>query len=49
MGVQAPSSRFDRARIIALCNQRMDATEIVSAVGCQRSDVYKALKAAGLG
>jgi DNA invertase Pin-like site-specific DNA recombinase len=39
---------FDRARIVALRNEGMGATEIARAVGCKRGNVYKALKAAGL-
>jgi DNA invertase Pin-like site-specific DNA recombinase len=39
---------FDRARIVSLRKEGMGATEIAKAVGCQRGNVYKALKAAGL-
>ena len=39
---------FDHARIIALRREGMGATEIASAVGCKRGNVYKALKAAGV-
>ena len=39
---------FDRARIVALRKEGMDATEIAKAVGCKRGNVYKTLKAAGL-
>jgi DNA invertase Pin-like site-specific DNA recombinase len=39
---------FDRARIVALRNEGMGATEIAKAVGCKRGNVYKTLKAAGL-
>ena len=39
---------FDRARIVALRKEGMGATEIAKAVGCERGNVYKALKAAGL-
>jgi DNA invertase Pin-like site-specific DNA recombinase len=38
----------DRARIVALRKEGMGATEIAKAVGCQRGNVYKTLKAAGL-
>jgi DNA invertase Pin-like site-specific DNA recombinase len=38
----------DRARIVALRKEGMSATEIAKAVGCQRGNVYKTLKAAGL-
>jgi DNA invertase Pin-like site-specific DNA recombinase len=36
------------ARIVALRKEGMGATEIASAVGCKRGNVYKALKSAGL-
>jgi DNA invertase Pin-like site-specific DNA recombinase len=39
---------FDRARIVSLRKEGMGATEIAKAVGCQRGNVYKTLKAAGL-
>ena len=38
---------FDRARIVALREQGMGATEIATAVGCKRGNVYKTLKALG--
>jgi DNA invertase Pin-like site-specific DNA recombinase len=40
---------FDHAKIVALRKQGKGATEIARAVGCQRGNVYKALKASGLG
>ena len=39
---------FDHAKIIALRKQGMGATEIARAVGCERGNVYKVLKAAGM-
>ena len=39
---------FDRARIDALREEGMGATEIAMAVGCKRGNVYKTLKAVGL-
>jgi DNA invertase Pin-like site-specific DNA recombinase len=42
------SVTFDRARIVSLRKEGMGATEIAQTVGCKRSNVYKALKAAGL-
>ena len=39
---------FDHAKIVALRKQGKGATEIARAVGCQRGNVYKALKASGL-
>jgi DNA invertase Pin-like site-specific DNA recombinase len=39
---------FDHARIVALRREGMGATEIATAVGCKRGNVYKALKSAGL-
>jgi DNA invertase Pin-like site-specific DNA recombinase len=39
---------FDRARIVDLRKEGMGATEIAKAVGCQRGNVYKTLKSAGL-
>ena len=38
---------FDHAKIVALRKQGKGATEIARAVGCQRGNVYKALKASG--
>jgi DNA invertase Pin-like site-specific DNA recombinase len=40
---------FDRARIVSLRKEGMGATEIAKTVGCKRGNVYKTLKAAGLG
>jgi hypothetical protein len=39
---------FDHAKIVGLRKQGKGATEITRAVGCQRGNVYKALKASGL-
>jgi DNA invertase Pin-like site-specific DNA recombinase len=39
---------FDHAKIIALRNEGLGATEIARSVGCKRGNVYKALKAAGV-
>jgi DNA invertase Pin-like site-specific DNA recombinase len=39
---------FDHAKIVALRKQGKGATEIARAVGCQRGNVYKALKASAL-
>ena len=39
---------FDHARIVSLRKEGMGATEIAKAVGCERGNVYKTLKAAGL-
>jgi DNA invertase Pin-like site-specific DNA recombinase len=39
---------FDRARIVALRKEGMEATEIAKAVGWKRGNVYKTLTAAGL-
>ena len=39
---------FDRACIVALRKEGMRASEIAKAVGCDRGNIYKAVKAAGL-
>jgi DNA invertase Pin-like site-specific DNA recombinase len=39
---------FDRACIVALRKEGMGASEIAKAVGCDRGNIYKAVKAAGL-
>jgi DNA invertase Pin-like site-specific DNA recombinase len=39
---------FDHAKIVALRKDGLGATEIATAVGCKRGNVYKALKAAGV-
>ncbi len=39
---------FDHAKIVALRKEGLGATEIATAVGCKRGNVYKALKAAGV-
>ena len=39
---------FERARILSLRKEGMDATEIAKAVGCKRGNDYKTLKAAGV-
>lgn len=40
---------FDHERIVTLRKEGMGATDIAKAVGCKRGNVYKTLKAHGLG
>ena len=39
---------FDHTKIVALRKEGLGATEIARAVGCNRGNVYKTLKAAGI-